>query len=91
MLYWLNPRQTSALTVHRDQFKTEQPEREFSVARTGKQKATWFFRTDKDLEHPEPKLTGRLAGDRLSVTAQAFVRDLAFFVERLEPDAEIDN
>ena len=27
----------------------------------------------------------------MSVTAQTFVRDLAFFVERLEPDAEIDD
>ena len=89
--YWLNPRQTSALTVHRDLFKTDQLEHEFLVARTGDQKATWFFRADKNLSYPEPKLTGRLAGDRLSVTVQTFVRDLAIFVERLEPNAEIDD
>ncbi len=61
------------------------------VAQTGAQQATWFFLPDKELSYPEPRLQGRLEGDQLTITAQTFVRDLALFVERLGPDAEISD
>ena len=90
--FYVQPR-TAAVVSELDStfLQTANPEREFLVARTGAQRATWFFLRDKELSYPTPKLTGSLEGDRFTVTAQTLVRDLTFFVDRLGPDAEIDD
>jgi len=71
--------------------ETPHPERELLLAQTGARKATWFFLPDGALDYPEPKLEGRLEGDHLTLTAGTLVRDMALFVDRLGPDARIDD
>ena len=90
--FHLQPRTTATVSELGHAFlQTPNPEREFLVAQTGAQKATWFFLPDKALIYPEVKLTGQLETDRLTLTAQTFIRDLALFVDRLGTDAEIDD
>lgn len=71
--------------------ETPHPERELLLAQTGTHKATWFFLLDGALDYSEPKLEGRLEGDHLTLTAGTLVRDMALFVDRLGPDARIDD
>ena len=54
--YRLNPRQTSALAVHRDLLRTDFPEREFLVARTGEQKQPGFLEPTKTSSTPNLNL-----------------------------------
>ncbi len=90
--FYTQPRTTTAVGELSDAFlQTANREREFLVAQTGGQKATWFFLPDKELEYPEAKLEATLDGDQLRVTARTFVRDLTFFVGRLGPNADIDD
>ncbi len=90
--FYVQPRTAAVVSELGSTFlQTANPELEFLVARTGAQKATWFFLPDKALAYPEPKLTGRLGGNQFTVTAQTFIRDLTFFVDRLGPDADIND
>ncbi len=89
--FCVQPRTAAVVSELGDAFTAADPEREFLVARTGAQKATWFFLPDKKLSYPRPSLEGSLEGDKFTVTAQTFIRDLTFFVDRLGPDADIDD
>ena len=58
-------------------------------------RALWTFAEDRDLALPGPEVETRVeqveGGAVLSVTARTFVRDLAVFVDRLQPDAVVDD
>jgi beta-mannosidase len=65
------------------------------LAETRDDRAWWHAREDVDAGLPVPDLHSTLesisAGYRLRVTTRGFLRDLAVLVDRLAPDAEVDN
>ncbi len=89
--FYVPPRSTAPLEFPAALAQSEAPEGEFLVAQTGAQKATWFFAPDKNLNYPEPSIEGRLEGDQLTLTAGTFIRDLALFVDRLNPEATVSD
>ena len=54
-----------------------------------------FFAEDVGLELPAPAVTGELhavpGGYELEITARTLIRDLALQIDRLDPDAEVDD
>lgn len=90
--FYLQPRTTATVAeLSGAVCQTEHPERECLVAQTGDRKASWFFLPDKELDYPEPQFEGRLEQNQLILSASTLVRDLALFVDRLGPDASIDD
>jgi beta-mannosidase len=72
------------------------PERELVQVDAGGSRAWWWFVADKDFAHPEPVIDvavealGR-ARHRVVLVGATLVRDLALFVDRLSPAAEVDH
>jgi beta-mannosidase len=68
---------------------------EMLVARAGEQQALWYFDVDKKLRYPEPDYDVQLSlvnnTYRLVIRARTLLRDLAVFVDRLDPDAVISD
>jgi len=72
------------------------PARELAVVEAGGLRAWWWFGPDRDFDYPvpgidtevEPIAPGR---HRVTLVASALVRDLALFVDRLSPGAEVDR
>ncbi|HEY5455148.1 MAG TPA: hypothetical protein VIJ96_06750 [Acidothermaceae bacterium] len=68
---------------------------EFLLAEAGLHRAWWHSREDVDAGLPAPDLTASAeqipGGYRLTVTANAFVRDLAVLADRLAADATVDD
>lgn len=68
---------------------------ELIVAQIGETRALWFFERDKNLHYPEVDVEAELGrnGDNytLSVTAKSLLRDVAVFVDRLDPDATVSD
>ncbi|HTC68764.1 MAG TPA: glycoside hydrolase family 2 protein [Acidothermaceae bacterium] len=68
---------------------------EFILAQCGSERAWWHTEEDVDAKLPASELTGRLEqtadGYHLTITAHTFVRDLALFVDRVAPDAVVDD
>jgi beta-mannosidase len=68
---------------------------EFILAECGTERGWWHTEEDVDAKLPAPELTGRLEqtddGYRLTVTVHTFVRDLALLVDRVAPDAVVDD
>ncbi len=89
--FYVAPRSVGRLELPAALAKSERPEAEYLVAQTGEEKATWFFAPDKDLEYPEARVEGTLEGSTLTLTAGSLVRDLALFVDRLNPDATVSD
>ncbi|MGZ4609874.1 MAG: glycoside hydrolase family 2 protein [Actinomycetes bacterium] len=58
-------------------------------------RSVWFFDEDLRLALPAPRLTGSLSrvagGYTLEVVAHTLVRDLTLHVDRLDPDATVDQ
>ena len=74
----------------------DDPTRELLVASTDEQRSFWYFAVDRDLEYPEAQLATEEVGATdtgvvLTVRAGSFVRDLTLFVDRLAPDAVVDD
>lgn len=71
------------------------PAGELLVAQSGNNRAFWFFDIDKNLAYPEPQFDAKLTqegnGYRLSVTAKTLLRDVVVFVDRIDPDATIND
>lgn len=67
----------------------------FLVAELDGQRATWFFRYDKDLAYPAPEFDAQLTRHaselHLTITAQTLLRDLTIYPDRLDPNATIDD
>jgi beta-mannosidase len=47
----------------------------------------WFFLPDKELRYPKPKIETEWDGELLTVFAPGLLRDVCFFIDRLDPDA----
>ncbi|WP_203454182.1 hypothetical protein [Jiangella aurantiaca] len=73
----------------------ESPEGELVVARCGTAAAHWFFAEYRDslLEHPAVTVTAARsgAGWTVDVTAGTLIRDLTLLVDRIDPDAVVDD
>jgi beta-mannosidase len=65
------------------------------VVTAGDRTATWFYGEDKDIDYPPAVFDVEVVCDSDShivrVTARTFLRDLALFVDRIHPDAEVDS
>ena len=76
---------------------------EVLVVTAGDRRTTWYFAADKHLAYPAPELdvevvsapSGGAAGSgdvtEVRVSARSFVRDLALFADRIDPDASADD
>ena len=68
---------------------------ELIVAQAGTERALWFFGRDKNLSYPSPDFGAELGRDgdayTLTVTANNLLRDVAVFVDRLDPDATVSD
>ncbi len=68
---------------------------ELLVAEVGDLRAVWFFEHDKELAYPPPRFAARLSRDgavlRLHVEAETLLRDVVLAVDRLDPDARVDE
>ncbi|HYF47937.1 MAG TPA: glycoside hydrolase family 2 protein [Planctomycetota bacterium] len=75
--------------------KPGDPSKECIVAQCGKLRALWFFEIDKNLAYPAPQYDAEVfaSGDeyRVAIKAKTFLRDLALFIDRLDPDAEVSD
>ncbi len=58
-------------------------------------RAWWYFVEDLDLDLAPPALTTAVTRERrgyqVTVTAESFLKDLALFPDRLDPDAVVDD
>ncbi len=72
------------------------PERELLLAEAGTSRAWWWFVADRDFAYPAPRfdvdVTTEAPGrHRVRLVPDRLVRDLALFVDRLAPGAEVDR
>ena len=68
---------------------------ELIVAQVGQERALWFFERDKNLQYPDVQVEAKLARDgdlyTLTLTAKTLLRDVAIFIDRLDPDATVSD
>jgi beta-mannosidase len=72
------------------------PEREVLLAEAGNWRAWWWFVADRDFAYPTPRFDAEVTTEapgrhRLRLVPDSMVRDLALFVDRLVPSAEVDR
>ncbi|KAA1180082.1 glycoside hydrolase family 2 protein [Rhizobium tropici] len=71
------------------------PRREYLRARLGDAEAWWFFEKDMKLQYPQPRFdiesTQTTDGITVTITAQSLLRDICLFVDRISPNAEVDD
>ncbi|RAX38161.1 glycoside hydrolase family 2 protein [Rhizobium tropici] len=71
------------------------PRREYLRARLGDAEAWWFFEKDMQLQYPQPRFdiesVQTTDGIAVTITAQSFLRDVCLFVDRISPNAEVDD
>ena len=83
------------IAIPTDVATPDDPQREFLRARLGDAEAWWFFERDMNLHYPQPRfdIQSVQAGDGIAVTitAQTLLRDLCLFVDRISPNAEVDD
>jgi len=88
-------RSTGAVDVPGGLAVAGDPATELLTAEIGGTRALWVWAEDIALALPEPVVDAGVeavaGGYRVRVTARTFVRDVALFVDRLHPDAEVDD
>ena len=91
----LGSRQTETISIPLDVATCREPERETIVATVGHLRGMWFFAQYRDSQLGEPQLTTRAertpTGYRVSVEAGSVVRDLAILVDKVDPNAVVDD
>jgi beta-mannosidase len=90
------PRSATRLPLpHAPLLRPRYPERSVLVASTPSARALWYYRADKDLAYPPPRLRVdvRPAQEGFDVTLQAdaFIRDLCIQIDRLDPAATLSD
>lgn len=89
------PRSTSALPVPVEVGTPANAATELIVAQFGDDRALWFFAEDRDSALPAPALHAEArrsaTGYEVTVTATALVKDLALLVDKLDPDAVVND
>ena len=65
------------------------------VAASNSERAFWYFEIDKNIVYPEPQFEDDVSIDgseySIKITARSFLRDVALFVDRLDPQAEVND
>jgi beta-mannosidase len=73
----------------------DDPARELIAAGLGADRTLSRFREDVDAELPEPRLSCQvertMSGYRVTVTAEAYIRDLTVLADRVAADARVDE
>ncbi|MET9661779.1 hypothetical protein [Streptomyces sp. NPDC006510] len=68
---------------------------EFVVADLGTNRATWFFERDSKINYPVPRYETKIMridrGFTVDVFAHTLLRELALFVDRMDPQATVDD
>ncbi len=89
-----SPRAVSKMAIDRDLFTPDDASREF-ITVDAATPTQWYFDVDKNLRYPEADLDAALdrvpGGYRLTLNARTFIRDLAIFIDRLDPDGTISD
>ena len=72
------------------------PERELLLAEAGGSRAWWWFVADRQFDYPVPTIAAEVDAlaprrHRVILVGDTLVRDLALFVDRLSPAAEVDR
>jgi beta-mannosidase len=73
----------------------DDPGSEVVVAELGERRGVWFFAEDRHAALPPPRFTATVSpvadGCEVTVTAQTLLRDLALLVDKVHPDAVVDD
>ncbi len=80
------PRSLAKVTTL-EKFVPQNRQSEFLRTRTdyleADQEAVWFFDIDKNLAYPKPRFEAELEGNKLSIEAKTFIRDLYLNADRI--------
>lgn len=91
----VGPRSVVSLPVPAGVADPVEPTRELLTASVGPVRTRWTWMEDTALDLPAPVLDAAVeqvpGGSVVTVTAGTFIRDLALFVDRLHPAAEVDD
>lgn len=92
----LAPRTTRTFALQTETVGADDPRREVIRVRSAFARAAfWYFVEDVALDMPKHSLTTSVetvsGGYRIDVTAQTFLKDLVFNVDRLDPAATVDE
>ena len=91
----LGPRQTVTILIPLDIATSGEPICEVIVATMGQLRGMWFFSQYRDSHLGEAQLATRAyrtpTGYRVSVEAGSLVRDLSILVDKIDPDAVVDD
>ena len=91
----VEPRSCATIPLGPDLTQAGEEAGELILAAAGQERAWWHFAEDRDTDLPAPEMDVTLGtvegGYQLSVTARTFIRDLALLVDRLDPDAVVDE
>ena len=89
------PRSTVALALPAEVATPGGPRCEVLVVETESARGLWFFAEDRDSDLPAPSydasVTRTAAGFAVQVAALSLVRDLALLVDKVDPDAIVDD
>ena len=85
----------ASLAIPADVATPDNPREEMLVATMHDSTAHWYFDEDIDLDLPAPAADIAVAQDGqnwlVTVTARSFLKDLCLFVDRIHPDATVDD
>lgn len=91
----LPPRESGTIALGDTVCAPDAAARELIRARSESSEALWWFAEDVDLELPTPdvgvSVVPLATGAEVTVLARTLVKDLALFVDRLDPAATIDD
>ncbi len=91
----LAPRETVTVPLPASVGSLDHRDGDVVLAEADGHRAWWHLVEDVDARLPTPDLNTHLEettdGYRLTVTTRTFVRDLALLVDRVDPDAEVDE
>ncbi len=91
----LAARDTQHLMVPGELGGAEDPSTEVLMTTLGADRAFWFFTEPRDSQLPAARFNARLEpaadGYQLHITAQTLLRDLALLVDKLDPQAVVDD
>jgi beta-mannosidase len=89
------PRSTVDIPIAAAVAGAADPAAELLVAQAGAARAHWFYAEDRDSALARPAFTATAdrttGGFRVEVTAGTVLRDLALLVDKVDPDAEVDD
>jgi beta-mannosidase len=83
------PRSIVRVPLNPDVSTPNDPTREYIYANGGD--AMWFFLPDKAIRYSKPVFDARWDGRQLLIRAKTLLRDVCVFVDRLDPDATVNQ